>query len=247
MSNKNIHALTASTSPTGAEEIPVWQSAATVRVTVTQVYATLLGQANTWTAAQTIANNVGLKVKDAGGTAYNALLAPTSGNLRIGDLGNGFGGLSLYSAGGIVLSFAGTVSTFAGFVYVDGPGGGASTLLGFTVSGVAKGYVGVPTTADGLITGAAANDLTITATGGRVVFSYDQNSIGFSITSSGVVIGSAALATNAANGFLYVDSCAGAPTGTPTTNTGRVPLVVDTTNSKLYLYIGGSWKSVTLS
>jgi len=57
-----------------------------------------------------------------------------------------------------------------------------------------------------------------------------------------VVVNNAAIATNATNGFLYVPSCAGTPTGTPTTYTGRVPIVVDTTNNKLYFYSGGSWR-----
>lgn len=58
----------------------------------------------------------------------------------------------------------------------------------------------------------------------------------------GFVVGTAALATGASNGFLWVPSCAGTPTGTPTTFTGRVPIVVDTTNNKLYFYSGGSWR-----
>lgn len=62
-----------------------------------------------------------------------------------------------------------------------------------------------------------------------------------------LIMGSAALATTATDGFFYLDSCAGPPTGTPTTVTGRVPAIVDTANSKLYLYIGGAWKSVTLA
>jgi hypothetical protein len=56
-----------------------------------------------------------------------------------------------------------------------------------------------------------------------------------------VVMGSAALATNATNGFFYVAGCAGTPTGTPTGYVGRVPIVVDTTNNKLYFYSGGAW------
>lgn len=57
-----------------------------------------------------------------------------------------------------------------------------------------------------------------------------------------VVVNTAAIATNATNGFLYVPSCAGTPTGTPTTFTGRVPIVVDTTNNKLYFYSGAAWR-----
>lgn len=56
-----------------------------------------------------------------------------------------------------------------------------------------------------------------------------------------VVVGNAAIATAAADGFLYITSCAGAPTGTPTTFTGRVPVVFDTTNARLYYHHGGAW------
>jgi hypothetical protein len=58
----------------------------------------------------------------------------------------------------------------------------------------------------------------------------------------GVAVGITALATNATNGFLYVPACAGTPTGTPTSNTGTAPIVVDTTNNKLYFYSGGAWR-----
>lgn len=57
-----------------------------------------------------------------------------------------------------------------------------------------------------------------------------------------VAVGPAAIATNATNGFFYVPGCAGTPTGTPTAYTGRVPIVVDTTNNKLYFYSGGAWR-----
>ena len=61
--------------------------------------------------------------------------------------------------------------------------------------------------------------------------------------SGNIVAGaSAALATNATNGFLYVPTCAGTPTGTPTAITGMAPIVVNTTNNKLYFYSGGAWR-----
>lgn len=56
-----------------------------------------------------------------------------------------------------------------------------------------------------------------------------------------VIINTAAIATNATDGFLYVPSCAGTPTGAPTAYSGMVPIVVDTTNHKLYFY-DGSWR-----
>ena len=61
-----------------------------------------------------------------------------------------------------------------------------------------------------------------------------------------IVCGTAAVATTATDGFLYIPSCAGAPTGVPSTYTGQLPIVYDSTNNKLYLY-NGSWKGVTLA
>jgi hypothetical protein len=54
--------------------------------------------------------------------------------------------------------------------------------------------------------------------------------------------GQPSLATTATNGFLYVPTCAGTPTGTPTAITGMAPIVVNTTNNKLYFYSGGAWR-----
>lgn len=58
-----------------------------------------------------------------------------------------------------------------------------------------------------------------------------------------LVWGSDALATTATDGFLYIPGCNGAPSGTPTTFTGRCPLVVDTNLNQLYFYSGGSWRN----
>jgi hypothetical protein len=60
--------------------------------------------------------------------------------------------------------------------------------------------------------------------------------------SGNVRIGTAALATTATDGFLYIPTCAGTPTGTPTAITGLAPLVINTTNNKLYFYSGGAWR-----
>lgn len=57
-----------------------------------------------------------------------------------------------------------------------------------------------------------------------------------------VVVNTAAIATTATDGFLYVPTCAGTPTGAPTAYTGRAPIVVDTTNNKLYFYSSGAWR-----
>lgn len=58
-----------------------------------------------------------------------------------------------------------------------------------------------------------------------------------------VIIGTgSALATTATDGFLYIPTCAGTPTGVPTAVTGGSPLVIDSTNNKLYFYSGGAWR-----
>jgi len=53
----------------------------------------------------------------------------------------------------------------------------------------------------------------------------------------------AALATTATDGFLYVPTCAGVPTGAPTAISGMAPIVVDTTNNRWYFYSGGAWRN----
>lgn len=61
-----------------------------------------------------------------------------------------------------------------------------------------------------------------------------------------VVIGNAAVATNATDGFLYITSCAGTPTGAPTAQTGRTAMVYDTSANKIWFY-NGSWRGVVVS
>ena len=55
-----------------------------------------------------------------------------------------------------------------------------------------------------------------------------------------------ALATNATDGFLYVPSMAGSPTGVPVTKAGLLPIVIDSTNNRLLFYSSGAWRAVGL-
>ena len=74
-----------------------------------------------------------------------------------------------------------------------------------------------------------------TTTGGTCRLTIDGN--------GNIVPGTAALATNATDGFLYLPTCAGAPSGTPTAFTGRVAMIYDTTDDALYIY-DGAWLHV---
>jgi hypothetical protein len=86
--------------------------------------------------------------------------------------------------------------------------------------------------------------LNLSSKGAESVFLNTNGSARLQATSAGnIIVGSGALATSATDGFLYVTGAPGVPNGTPTSFTGRSPLVVDTTNGVLYFYTGSSWKS----
>lgn len=73
----------------------------------------------------------------------------------------------------------------------------------------------------------------------------NSNSNVITVTANGnMVPGTAALATSATDGFIYLQGCAGTPTGTPTTYAGRSPVVVDTSNNIPYFYASGAWRSM---
>jgi hypothetical protein len=65
-------------------------------------------------------------------------------------------------------------------------------------------------------------------------------------TTAGLVTQSAALATSATTGFLYIPTCAGVPSGVPTSYTGTCALVYDSTNNRVYVY-NGAWRMVAVA
>lgn len=70
------------------------------------------------------------------------------------------------------------------------------------------------------------------------------------ITGPGAKATPAELATTATNGFFYVPTCNGAPTGVPgTTVTGAYPFIYDRSNHKIWVYDVGAaaWKGVVVA
>lgn len=81
-----------------------------------------------------------------------------------------------------------------------------------------------------------------TPTTGSVLVAGGAGVAGALCVGGSLVMNTAAIATTATDGFVYIATCAGTPTGTPTAFTGRVPMVFDTTNSQFWIYTGGAWK-----
>jgi hypothetical protein len=111
--------------------------------------------------------------------------------------------------------------------------GSSTSLYALKVGDTAYGYL------------AASSSITELAANGAsqpLVFTTNNTERARIPAAGGMVVGTAALTTTATDGFLYVPTCAGTPTGTPTTQTGTAPIVVDTTNNKLYFYSGGQWR-----
>lgn len=63
-------------------------------------------------------------------------------------------------------------------------------------------------------------------------------------TTGNFIVGTAALPTTATDGFIYTSAMPGGPSNAPTNYAGRVPLVFDSTNYKLFAYMGSQWREV---
>jgi hypothetical protein len=137
----------------------------------------------------------------------------------IGDMDTG---LYASAADQVSVSIAGTRVALFSAAQVHIPAGGSGSP-GLCVLGSAS---------TGLCS-LAANSISITSNAAeRMRFDAAGN----------VSMGIGAIATTATDGFFYVPTCAGTPTGTPTTYAGRIPIVIDSTNNKLYFYSGGAWR-----
>ena len=134
-------------------------------------------------------------------------------------------------------NFTGTSSGNGNPDIFKATGGATSTETGFNAdSSAGTGGQSWSIWATSSSSGVASN-------GSLAIYNRSTSKIWFQISALGnQVPGNAALATNATDGFVYLPTCAGAPTGVPTAYTGRVAHIYDTTNNKLYVY-NGAWKS----
>lgn len=158
-------------------------------------------------------------------------------------------------------------NTGAGNITLKSPTSGTYTLTLPTTAGT-SGYF-LQTDGNGTLTWASSGGLSSmpdgNATTPGLAFTADAdtgfyrpsaNTLGIStfatqrflIDADGnVVVGTAALLTTATDGFLYIPTTTGTPTGTPTTYAGRSALIVDTSNNILYGYdpVDAAWLNLT--
>jgi hypothetical protein len=146
-------------------------------------------------------------------------------------------------SGGVAIGYSARVGTTASHNISIGQSSG----IGLT-SGSFNIQLGYRSLASGVVTGNYN-----TLIGGDIVISDVSNN---AILADGVgnqairkdanhnvVLGrEVALATNATNGFAYIPTCAGVPTGVPSASfTGKAPVVIDSTNNKMYIYTNSNW------
>lgn len=236
MADKKISQLTASATPLdGAELVPIVKSSSTVRVAVSDLTA---GRAVSMLSA-TLSGGV------ANGVVYlNASKVAASGSELVFDGTNlGVGAATPASK----LEVRGTFGTGTTAATISNGSAASASNIARLDFRLVNSFGGLERSAAiwGLNPNAAGNN------GGALVFGTSANGTATAPTeraridaNGNIVAGaSAALATTATDGFLYVPTCAGVPTGTPTAITGMAPIVVDTTNNRWYFYSNGAWRN----
>jgi len=222
MADKKISQLTSATTPVaGTETLPIVQSGNTVKLPI-----------NDLTAGRTVSM---LSATFSGGVA-NGIVYLDANKTTVSASEFSYNGNSLFIGGSL-----GTTPSLSKGVYLQSANNNAVIGYSLYVNDGANNRRGSMFLDDA--TGVWGWDVTASSGLPSYVWRIAGSEV-MRVTSDGNFVAGAsnALATNAANGFLYVPTCAGAPTGTPTAITGMAPIVVDTTNNKLYFYSGGQWR-----
>lgn len=127
----------------------------------------------------------------------------------------------------------GHVSTSPQPLLIKSTGGSGTNIAGATMT-VQPGI--------GTGTGIGGDLIVKTAPGGSSGSTLNTAVERLRVDKSGnVSVGTGSLATTATDGFLYVPTMAGAPTGIPTAKNGLSSIVIDTTNNKVCFY-NAAWK-----
>lgn len=189
---------------------------------------------------------IGINVDPAGATGFMFRVQPAAGlsnaspTMVLADLA--FASTAIANASGFK---SGMTSAAASYTI--------NQLAHFWAAGAAKGASSTIQNAYGFY---AANSLAVGATNAGFYSDINSASATWQLYMSGTahsriaggsfIVGNGALATNATDGFLYITTSAGAPSGTPTSWTGSAAFHFDSTNNRLYIY-NGSWKSVAVA
>jgi hypothetical protein len=192
--------------------------------------------------------------------SYNTFLGygAGGGSTALGGVYIGYGaGGSNNSQYGIFIGY--TAGTTAGnsciaIGYNAGPGtGGANLSIGQSAGvGMTTGsfnmHLGQRSVGSGVTTGnyntLVGSDIVVGNVSNNAVLADMQGNQAIRKDANhNVVLGrEVALATNATNGFAYIPTCAGTPTGVPSASfTGKAPVVIDSTNNKMYIYTNSNW------
>jgi parallel beta-helix repeat protein len=142
---------------------------------------------------------------------------------------------------------AGTINSLCATDTLTSPAG-SFQVYGGTINAISGANAGIDNAFNILrvFSNLSNSDIQIVSSTGTTHF-YNNGTEYLTIDPNGnVTIRNSSLATNATNGFLYIPSMAGTPTGVPSTKTGLVPMVYDTTNHKFWIY-DTAWKGVVLA
>lgn len=215
-------------------------------------FSNITGQENTAIGANAGFANLG---------SYNTYLGTASGQNGTTATGCTFigynSGASSNAQYGVFIGYSASSTGGHGTVaigYLAGAGTGAHNLslgqssgTGMT-TGSFNTHLGYRSVGSGVTTGNYNNllgsDIVVGAVSNNAVLADNQGNQAIRKDANhNVLLGKeTALATNATNGFAYFPTCAGTPTGVPAASfTGKAPIVIDSTNNKMYIYTNSAW------
>lgn len=153
---------------------------------------------------------------------------PTTGMYQVSSRVLGFAGSS-----GVIFTASNIGTTNVNFLNLSSGSTGVFPILAAAGSDT---NIGIQYTAKG--TGVLAGHFFYSQNGSNLLLSMQDN--------NNVSVGNAAVATSATSGFLWIPSCPGAATGSATAPyTGAAAIVYDSTDNKIYVRSGGTWRATS--